>query len=261
MDTLEFCTVRATLGWVGFWLASPEATGQTRLGVSVSKWRTVWRGVVIFGAVLIVGAWPNAWLRSAFSENFSDLSNAALARVRLGGTVAMSLSSLEEPEAEARTQDGTAENVEADTQVVFKSTSGGHEARLGLSMRRDAYLPLLIFVGLILGSPLTPWRKSACLAVGMPVVLAVGIASVWALGVYLMSQMPGLDFPTWQRDLTELLFERWLAPPGNRVIAPLLLALGLGLYCIGRPRRTFAARVVPSRPREVCLGADPTLHD
>jgi hypothetical protein len=95
---------------------------------------------------------------------------------------------------------------------------------VGMSQRRDAYLPFVIFTALIGAAPLRPTWTLVNWAIGVVVILLVACLSTCLLVEFLALQIPGLSAPSsfWAETI-HFLFERWLTPPGNRVVAPLIL--------------------------------------
>jgi hypothetical protein len=193
----------------------------------------------LFLLLLAAGSWPWSVREIAFSRALSAIGNLCFHAVPIAsGTELVLVPLLATPERSAT------ENVDADTQLVLRLA--GREARLGISLRRDAYLPLSIFVAAILVLPLERRRKLASLGLGVPLVIGVAIASVANLALFVSSQAPGFAVPQWQARLAEFVFDCWLTPPGNRVIAPLFLTLGFalgghGLGSFGAPRARAAA--------------------
>ena len=114
---------------------------------------------------------------------------------------------------------------------------------LEVSLRRDSYLPLLLFVALVIAVPLEARRKLRCLAIGVPAMLLLTFAALWLLvawqfafgvrGVY--------ELGATARFVLDLAFRTLLVPPGNRFIAPVLLAAGL-IYWQGPWRRRTKKR-------------------
>jgi len=179
-------------------------------------------GAALFLLLLTAASWPWSAREIAFSRALSAIGNLCFEVVPVAPGTEIELV----PLLAARERSAT-ENVDSDTQLVLRLAGG--EARLGISLRRDAYLPLSIFVAALLVLPLERRRKLASLGLGVPLVLGVAIASVASLAVFVSSQAPGSSVPSWQARLAEFIFDCWLTPPGNRVIAPLLLALGFAL--------------------------------
>jgi hypothetical protein len=199
--------------------------------------RWAWR-IALLAVLFAVGAWPWPALRVGFSQVLTGLGNVCLARLNVVQDAHLRLEPL--PEGVERRPD---QNVQEDTLVVLTEPGGARLASLGISLRRDAYLPFLIFSVAMLALPIH-WRsKLLCLGIGTTLISLVALVSVCALVVFLASQQPGV-VPEWSAKLSSLTFECWLAPPGNRVIAPLLLAATLGIAAHRRSSAP-AARALP----------------
>jgi hypothetical protein len=195
-----------------------------------------WVHVLIFGGIIALGAWPWRAVRVGASEALSALANPVLSQLTFDRGVSVRLQPL--PVDAVRRPD---DNVEADTEVVLSVPETPAEARFGISLRRDAYLPLLIFAALALALPLRPRDKALCLGVGIPTVVAAAVASIVTLVTYFLGVQKGSTVSELQREITTFLFERWLTPPNNRVIAPVLLALALAAYVSRDSLRARAA--------------------
>lgn len=189
--------------------------------------------VLLFIGLVAVGAWPWDGVRSAYTRGLSRIGNPILAGFPVAGRVQVQLSPI--TKLGPRRPD---QSVQEDTQIVLQVPGSPGEAHIGISLRRDAYLPLLIFVAAIFAVPLRASSRAVCLAVGSALVTLVALGSVWVLIVYLASQHPGA-VPGWQGELAHVVFDCWLTPPGNRVIAPLLLA-GALVFAL-RGKRGLAA--------------------
>jgi len=194
----------------------------------------------LFLLLLTAGSWPWSAREIAFSRALSAVSNLAFEVLPLVPGLQIELV----PSLTTQERSAT-ENVDADTQLVLRLAGHPGEARLGISLRRDAFLPLMIFVAAILVLPLERRRKLASLALGVPLVLAVAVGSVASLACFVSSRAPSFGMAHWQASLAEFVFDCWLTPPGNRVIAPLLLALGFalrgpGMDWFGSPRARAA---------------------
>jgi hypothetical protein len=187
-----------------------------------------WLRALSFLGLLGVAGWPWAAVEVGFSRAVSALGNVCLGSPHWG-PAQLELVPLGVPSSH-----GSGDNVQADTQLVLRLPRPAREARLGLSLRRDAYLPLVIFAAATVVLPLPRRARLCCLALGIPLVLAVAILSLAVLALFLLGRVPGAGVATWQAELCQFLYEIWLTPPGNRVIAPLLLAAVLGLSVVGR---------------------------
>ena len=91
-------------------------------------------------------------------------------------------------------------------------------------------------------------RKSAwSLALGAPILLAVGVASVAITSLWLFSQVPGLVYQVTpaQRLVAELAYRALVVPTSNRCLFASLLAVALA-FGPGLRGRLHAARHVPA---------------
>jgi hypothetical protein len=175
--------------------------------------------VALFLLLLGASSWPWPVLQTGFSRMLSALANPALGTLQVGNGGRIELVPLEHPAERTAEQ-----NVREDTHVVLRVPGQPGEGRVGISLRRDAYLPLAIFVAAVAVLPVRRRAKACALALGSALIISVAVASVAIMVVYLASRAPGTGIPNWQASLSSFLFDCWLTPPGNRVIAPLLLA-------------------------------------
>jgi len=198
--------------------------------------RRILLGAAVF--LLVLGCGAVLWSACGFglSRGTSAVLNVMLEHVPFDRGVRVELTAM--PESHER-QPG--DSVDADTQVILRAEGYPGQAGFGMSLRRDLYLPLVIFLALTLALPLSARNKAKSLAAGVVVIAGVAAGSIYIVVAYLLAQRTGarpLEEPT---TVISFLFERWLTPPGNRVIAPLLLALGLGAWF---SRREPRARVL-----------------
>lgn len=126
--------------------------------------------------------------------------------------------------APASAERSQGDNVDADTHVWIAVPGTTERAGLGVSLRRDAYLPFVIFLAAVLAAPIGWRRKSVCLLLGMPLVWFAAVLAVWVCVTHQLSQSPSSGATPLWRELVAFVFERGLTPPGNRVIVPLLFA-------------------------------------
>lgn len=208
--------------------------------------RRILLGAAVF--LLILGCGAVLWTACGFglSRGAGAVLNVVLEHVPFDGGVRVELTAM--PESHER-QSG--DNVDADTQVTLRAPGYPGQAAFGMSLRRDAYLPLVIFVALTLALPLAAPSKAKSLVAGVVVIACAAAGSIYILVGYLLAQRTGARPLEETNTLISFLFERWLTPPGNRVIAPLLLALGLGAWFSRRePRarvRSADASQAPAR--------------
>jgi hypothetical protein len=176
------------------------------------------RAALAFALLMGIGAWPWPATSRAWSRLVSAVTNPLLA---LGSDASAELTPVG---AEARRRAG--DNVNADMLLTIRVHGRGGQLQFGMSARRDSYLPALIFCALVLAAPVG-WRtKGLCFATGLPVLALATIGSIYSLIAYLLAhQAPEVyELTPPVVAVLDFLLERWLLPPGNRVIAPLLLA-------------------------------------
>ena len=130
------------------------------------------------------------------------------------------------PEAVRRPTD----SVTADTALSLTVAGFSGDLQLGLSLRRDAYLPLWILMALLAAAPLTLRRRLEAFAFAVPIQLAVNLVALQLTIVWTLAfQLKGIyDRGASALRLIDFAYGALLTPPGNRFIVP----LGLGLATI-----------------------------
>jgi hypothetical protein len=170
---------------------------------------------LVFGLVV-----TSPWLQQRFLEGYTAWVNLALAQFDQGQQIASRLRPAP-PDLPRLASD----MVHTDTFVELEVPSRGH-AKLGISLRRDVYLPWASYLALILASPLGRRQRVRSCIYGSALIMLVGSASMVGLVELLVArQLPDLYQPSagWRMCL-EAFDSAWLTPPGNRAIAPVLLA-------------------------------------
>jgi hypothetical protein len=179
-------------------------------------------GAALFGAVMLVGGWPWPGVARAFSALYCPLGNLFVAHQTFGRGGHARLAPLDK--IERRSSD----NVTADASIALTVDGFEGDMRMGVSLRRDAYLPLLLGIALIVAAPLAMRPRLRSLAVVVPVLL------LWTMAVFELlvtwtfaTQLRGIYASSpLQLRLVDLAYGALLAPPGNRFIAPIALAIG-----------------------------------
>lgn len=191
-------------------------SGRARTGLRV--------GVAV--ALLVGCAWPLPGVVLGFSRIYCPLANVVLSNLTFGerGHARMV------PLSRIERRDG--DNVTADARVSLTVDGFEGELPLGVSLRRDVYLPLLLALLVIALSALSLRRRLACGAIAAVTVLGAGVAANALVAAWTFAtQLRGLYPPgTAHRRFLELAYSALLSPPGNRFIAPLLLGVGLVLW-------------------------------
>lgn len=191
----------------------------------------------LFCGILILGGWPFSHAATTFSAYYCPLANFALSRHAFGNIGHTRLSPLREVSRQE------ADNVDADAILALSVDGFEGELPLGISLRRDVYLPALILVALLVAAPIASFSRAICLLlsaaiVWMTSVLGYGLLASWTFatqlhGVYALS--------TNTQRFVDFAYGALLAPPGNRFIAP----LALGALMIGISLRLRASRRTP----------------
>jgi hypothetical protein len=189
--------------------------------LSARRWL---RAAVVFISIVTVGAWPSKRVARTWSTAMSAVTNPFLHAPWLAENAHAELSPVLDDAERAAT-----DSIAADTRLRVQVNGVASAAEYGLTLRRDSYLPLLIFVALIIAAPVSALTKLACIVVGAPTIVLMAIGSVHVLVTYVLAH----ELPTMFADLVErralldFVVERWLSPPANRAIAPVLLAAGM----------------------------------
>ena len=204
--------------------------------------RRVALALAIFLGVLIAGSWPWPPLQRGWSAIYCPIANLVIAPQTFGRGGHARLRAL--PSIERHPND----NVTADAVLSLSVAGFGGELPLGMSVRRDAYLPLWILVSLLLAAPLGSARRLKTLAIGIPLMLALNLAALellvtWTFAFQLHGIYPADAAPIWLRAV-DLAYGAVLSPPGNRFIAP--LAVGATLIALFPGRRQDVTKT--SRP-------------
>jgi hypothetical protein len=186
----------------------------------------LWARPVMFVALVTLAFWPSTTGRRLVSEVGCAILSPFLSHTTFEGQTHIHVEPLP-PVSTASVR----RNVAADTALVLRLSRYSGEMRVELSLRRDLYLPLVLFAAMIAVSPLSWRRRAALSAVGFTLILAVAVGSIYVLlaniysGRFALAPQLSEVYPVSEGfgDVLQFLHERWLTPPANRVIAPLLL--------------------------------------
>jgi DNA-binding MarR family transcriptional regulator len=181
------------------------------------------RALGLFLGILALGAWPWPGVAVGFSAVYCPMANLVLVGHTFGDRGHARLIAVREIRRKESDQ------VTADAVLSLAVAGYSGTLPLGVSLRRDVYLPLLILMALIVSFPLPPVRRLICLGVGVPTTLAAGIAAnglvvAWTFMTQLKGIYPAAPAMT---KITELAYGAILLPPGNRFIAPIALGAAL----------------------------------
>jgi hypothetical protein len=181
--------------------------------------------LAVFLALLLVGAWPWPPVQRGWSAIYCPIANLLLTPQTFGTGGHARLRPL--PRIERHPTD----NVTADAALALSVAGFQGVLESGMSVRRDAYLPLWILISLLVAVPLGFARRLKALAIGIPVMVALNLAALellvtWTFAFQLRGIYPTDTGAVWRR-LVDLAYGALLTPPGNRFIAPLALAIAL----------------------------------
>lgn len=205
---------------------------------TAEHWRALWPRGLVFVGLVVVASWPWQGVRTAFADAFCALLKPMLEVTTFDGQANVVMRPLVASGAQgavgvSNRSVGGRENIVADAALVLRLTRYAGQMQVQVSLRRDVYLPMVIFGALIVVAPLSWRRRLTTIGVGWGVIGLVGIASVYVLlgnifsGRLMLAPQLAEVYPvseTWG-DTLQFLNERWLTPPGNRVIGPVLLAV------------------------------------
>jgi hypothetical protein len=207
--------------------------------------RRVVVSLALFLGLLVAGAWPWPAIQRGFAAIYCPVANLVIAPQTFGQGGHARLRPL------PRIVRQPTDNVTADTALALSVAGYDGDLAMGMSVRRDACLPLWILTALLIAAPLPFARRMKALAIGIPLMLALNLAALellvtWTFAFQLRGIYPPDAGAVWRR-LIDLAYGAVLTPPGNRFIAPLAIGAALIVWLRG-------ARA-PARPSEPGLVA------
>ena len=209
-------------------------SGRARIGLRV--------GLAV--ALFFACAWPLPGVMLGFSRIYCPLANVVLSRLTFGERGHVRMVPLSQIQRRDR------DNVTADALVSLTVDGFQGELPLGVSLRRDVYLPLLLALLVIALTGLSLPRRLVRAVIAASVVLGAGVAANGLVAAWTFAtQLRGVYPPgAAHRRFLELAYSALLSPPGNRFIAPILLGGGLVLW--QRLRALPAPALDPTRRRD-----------
>lgn len=250
----------------------PSSTrlSNTRLSnMQLSNTQRWWARLVAFAALVTLATWPWPGVRSGFSAVFCEIVSPVLEEMTFDGQTRITIAPLDETQPG---RSGAEEHIVADTALTLRLTQYRGQMQVEVSLRRDVFLPLVLFTAMLLVAPFSWQRRLIAIAAGCTLITLVGIASIqltlaniFSGGIPLAPQLSEVYevSETWG-DVLRFLHERWLTPPGNRVIAPLLLgafawALHIDSWWPRETKRRVAATPSASQVANVLSADVPTV--
>jgi hypothetical protein len=207
----------------------------------------------VLGLVVVLVRWPG--VTEGFSAGYRWVANHVLLDHVTFGAIGRARF-----RAPTSAEFGTGRNVETDAVMVLRLEGFPAEQTVSMSVRRDAYLPLAIFIVTVLPSPLSWRRKARCLAIGTPVMFLLVLGCLWLATFWIFTrEVPVLfNFPARDKAALDFFAHALLMPPDNRFLVPLVLAIGLCLWQSRRPEVAAARVSIPlGRQDEKMAGSSP----
>lgn len=200
--------------------------------------------------LFVVCAWPWIGLRDAFATGYCLIAANAFDRITFGegGRARIAASS-----GEGRVMPAGGVGLAPDATVTLSVAGQVGELEIGVNLRRDAYLPLLLFVCLFAATPLRRRNKIHGMMAGGVLVFLASFAALLLLIVWSFCNQSQLVYPsgTFASLLIDLACRLLLAPPANRIIGPAALAALLALLGMYRQQRRQQPQEGPQeQPRE-----------
>jgi hypothetical protein len=183
------------------------------------------RAAAIFIVIVVVAGWPHRGLRAAATEVFSSLANPILAELRFGelkGTAQLRPA----PVVDVRRP---GEHVTSDAVLALGVEGYEEEMPFGVNLRREFYLPLVIFSAAVIAAPFSLRRRAMAFALGFPLALVLCLGSLYVTICWLFAYQAPRIFPLSPGMLTLLdtVVGTFLMPTATRFIVPLLIAIGM----------------------------------
>lgn len=184
-----------------------------------------WRALLRWGALgfllTVALGWPSDSVRARVSElvctSVSPLLEAATFGV--GGHARLL------PQPSDATQEAGA-NPSSDSALLL--TIDGYRGRrpIGMSVRRDFYLPWCVVVAATATAPLSLRRRLLALALGLSLVSLFCLAALWTTCMWLFARLPaGRALSESTRVLLDTVVGSLIMPPGIHLFVPVLVAL------------------------------------
>jgi hypothetical protein len=116
-----------------------------------------------------------------------------------------------------------------DTRMTLQIEGVAPTHAVRVSPRRLLYLPLVFYLALLIALPLETERRWRALALGLPLLLAAALVSVWITAAWIFMRVPDLVYPASHEPWLSFLYESWVTPLANKFILPLLLVVAISL--------------------------------
>jgi hypothetical protein len=178
-------------------------------------------------AALGFASWP--LLQRPFAALFRAAGNVVFEPISFGGDTAAGARGYARLVARREALAGLEDGPSYDSTLELHLSGVDQSHALFVSPRRLAYLPALLLAVLTAAAPLS-WRaRLRCVVFGWSGVLAIAIASLYAIALWVFAQIEGLvyELSSWQHAAVELGYRGFASPIANRFIAATLIAAAL----------------------------------
>jgi hypothetical protein len=190
------------------------------------------RTALLFTIALTLAGWPSTELRSFVSASLCRVVNPMLAELQFGSGGHAHLTT-----AAVTGVRGPGDAVSADAALNLTVQHHPQQLTVGISLRRDFYLPLAIFMVAVAVAPVPRRRRCVALLLGLPVAFYVCFAGLFVTISWLFAHHAPTVMPLSPRALTWLdtIVSMLLMPSTPRFFVPLAIA-GLTLIALGTVR-------------------------
>jgi hypothetical protein len=198
---------------------------------------------LVLGVAGGLAIWPAVQL--PFAAFFCGTANVALAGTTFGGGGHSRL------HPEEKTVQRPGDNMSSDARVVLSVDGFEGELGMGLSLLREVYMPLVVFVAAIGAAPLSSATKACALLLGAAAALVLSLAALWLQILWTFSrQMTGVyQLGRIGRSVVDMAYRTFLVPPGIRIAGALGMAAAVVFWQFHRPSSVEGARRLSSKER------------
>ena len=178
------------------------------------------RSLLRAGLVLLLGLSPWPDVREAFGAGFRAAANVVLGFVTCDTHYGRGHATL--LAASTPSRDGPS----WDTLLRLKLDRAPNREEVIVNPRRIAWIPIVLFLALVVAAPVSSRDRWVCLAIGVPIIVLCAIAGLWTTALWLFAQSPGLlrNWAPLQALSVDLGYRALVVPLSNRYILPIVLA-------------------------------------
>lgn len=178
------------------------------------------RYLILSGLLILICAWPNQWLRRKTTAQYAEFVNKiAWVDAEFGkGGRAQLIPGIESEKG----------NISQDAAVSLNIDGYKANAKFGVSIRREVYLPFVIALSLVVAATLSWKRKLWALCAAAILSILVSTLFIEATIFWYFSKNAAAYgvYPKegWVPEFADFLFNYLLVPPSHRFILPIGVA-------------------------------------